>query len=677
MTSGGQSVGLCMIVRNEETAVERCLRSVTGLVDSWVVCDTGSRDRTREIVRSALADLPGELHETEWQDFGHNRSELMDLAMGSADYLLIVDADMTVEQRGSLPRLDVDAYTLPDAGGAQSGVLRLVRGDRRWWYEGSTHDCIATDGRITKARLDGLVIRHHRDRPARRFSLIRDVGLLKRDLLQNPHNPRTVFRLAQTYLDLGHHEVALRYFRRRVEMGGWDEESFIAQLHAGALLVVRDRAAAVPILLETWERWPTRAEPLYELARAHRRGGDLALAHMFATRGLEIPSPVEAMHVRRWVYEWGLELERARAAARLGLIEQARADLRALLHKPSLPCEVEEFARGLLGELGDEDGPRSRAPHRDEVKRLDLLARNVRIGELKLRVKPAWPYFNPSIASDAGGYRMIVRSANYQIERGVLHREGIVHNINYLVRLDGQLAVTGTEALVDRSKGPPRYGARIRGYEDCRLIEVGGRWYATATVCDATPFGRPEMVLLHLEGSQIVAVQPLEGPFPGRHEKNWMPFVVDGSLHVLYTCGPTIVMRCDTSAGGVQIVKKSGTSELATKFRGGSQGVRVNDGYLFVVHEVDHSERLIRYLHRFVLLGDDLVLTAISTPFTFTADRIEFCAGMALTEGELILSFGVSDAATGLATVPLDEALALLEPTAAHLTTEPIKLESV
>ena len=159
-----------MIVRNEETVVERCLESVAGLIDSWVVCDTGSYDRTRESVRSALADLPGELHETEWQGFGHNRSELMDLAMGSADYLLIVDADMTVGQRGSLPRLDADAYTLPESRSAESGVLRLVRGDRRWWYEGSTHDCIATDGRIRTARLDDLVIRHHRGRYPRRLA---------------------------------------------------------------------------------------------------------------------------------------------------------------------------------------------------------------------------------------------------------------------------------------------------------------------------------------------------------------------------------------------------------------------------------------------------------------------------------------------------------------------------
>ena len=50
------SVALCMIVRNEEPIVERCLESVAELIDAWVICDTGSHDRTPELIRSALAD---------------------------------------------------------------------------------------------------------------------------------------------------------------------------------------------------------------------------------------------------------------------------------------------------------------------------------------------------------------------------------------------------------------------------------------------------------------------------------------------------------------------------------------------------------------------------------------------------------------------------------------------
>ena len=43
------SVSLCMIVKNEEDVLERCLESAADLVDEIVIVDTGSTDRTREI----------------------------------------------------------------------------------------------------------------------------------------------------------------------------------------------------------------------------------------------------------------------------------------------------------------------------------------------------------------------------------------------------------------------------------------------------------------------------------------------------------------------------------------------------------------------------------------------------------------------------------------------------
>ena len=43
------SVSLCMIVKNEEDVLERCLESAAGLADEIIIVDTGSIDRTREI----------------------------------------------------------------------------------------------------------------------------------------------------------------------------------------------------------------------------------------------------------------------------------------------------------------------------------------------------------------------------------------------------------------------------------------------------------------------------------------------------------------------------------------------------------------------------------------------------------------------------------------------------
>jgi hypothetical protein len=142
-----------------------------------------------------------------------------------------------------------------------------------------------------------------------------------------------------------------------------------------------------------------------------------------------------------------------------------------------------------------------------------------------------------------------------------------------------------------------------------------------------------------------------------------MPFVAGGELLIVYRCGPTIVLRCDPATGELQRRAEHDAPDPADDFRGGSQGVAIDGrGHLFVIHEVDRTGTALRYLHRFLMLDENLSLSAASPPFTFTSDRVEFCAGMARRDDELVLSFGVSDAAAGLAVLPLREALALLEP---------------
>src|SRR6478609_6096449 len=88
---------LSMIVKNEEAVLARCLASVKSLISHWVIVDTGSTDRTREVARQALEGIPGEVVGRPWKNFGHNRSEALELAREHGDYMLVIDADDTLE----------------------------------------------------------------------------------------------------------------------------------------------------------------------------------------------------------------------------------------------------------------------------------------------------------------------------------------------------------------------------------------------------------------------------------------------------------------------------------------------------------------------------------------------------------------------------------------------------
>ena len=82
------SVSLCMIVKNEEDVLERCLNSVSDLVDEIVIVDTGSTDRTKEIA----ARFTRLVLEFPWRDdFAAARNE--SFAHASMDYCMWLDAD--------------------------------------------------------------------------------------------------------------------------------------------------------------------------------------------------------------------------------------------------------------------------------------------------------------------------------------------------------------------------------------------------------------------------------------------------------------------------------------------------------------------------------------------------------------------------------------------------------
>ena len=675
-----QTICLCMLVRNDGATLERCLRAALGLIDTWVICDTGSTDDTREIVESVLGALPGELYQSPFVDFGHNRSELLERARGRADYLLLIDGDMVIWQEAPLGELEADAYILRATGGLDLGVLRLVRGDRRWWYEGAVHEYLVTDGEFSQLELTELRIEHHaagrasvdvegtesrfdRARDAGVLRLVRDVSLLSQAIERDPDDARAVFYLAQTYRDLGKSELAIEHYHRRAAMGGWEEEVFYAKLQEGRLIAQADADAALPVLLRAWELRPTRAEPLYELARISRARRDFAAAHLFAQRGLEIPYPPDVLFVDRWVYEWGLRLERATACAGMWRIDEAIADLTALRAQPNLPPPVADYVSERLDYLARWPSHARGSGDQPASPRLASLASSTRIGEIKLYTQLGWPPFNPSITRDGDGFRMIVRAANPAPSVDTPDGAESSHNVNYLLRLDSHLAVEEVDTITDRSgRQPRRDPSWLESCEDCRLIQVGDRWYGLATVIGLDRSAMRQMALLELDGSDVVGVHRLTPSQATRGEKNWMPFVRDGVLHLLYSCHPTIVLRCDTESGAVDCITDHDAPDAALGFRGGSQGVPSPDGWLFVIHEIDQTEPWARYVHRFVQLDDELRLTSISPRFTFTTDRVEFCAGMARRDDELILSFGVSDAAAGLAVVSYQEVLDMLEP---------------
>lgn len=287
--------------------------------------------------------------------------------------------------------------------------------------------------------------------------------------------------------------------------------------------------------------------------------------------------------------------------------------------------------------------------------------------------RPGWSLFNPTLLAVDGELLGIVRSSNYRIEAGryvIPDEDGDrIRTKNILVRVGEDLAVSDAKTILDPEYGQNDYP--VVGLEDCRLRRTPNGVGVSATVRNAHGWDgrcRQAIVNLDLDGTDGPAFRNLRILESGDlqiHEKNWMP--VEGRPEWVYACshnGNTVTVRADdTLAGAYQILKRAKAPAIAREFRGGSQLVAVDGGFLAVIHEVADGDAGRIYEHRLVRFDRSLALTHVSEPFAFREPRtIEFAAGAAIVGDRLVVSFGVRDAEAWLVSLPLEAACRLLAP---------------
>ncbi|MFF2482484.1 glycosyltransferase [Paenibacillus sp. NPDC058071] len=152
-------ISLCMIVKDEEQVLERCLQSAAELVEEIVIVDTGSSDRTLEIA----AKYTDRIFAFDWiEDFGAARNYSFEQA--TKDYILWLDADDWLQEtdreaflalKSSLdPAIDAVSMNYIVAfdphGGAAAVVKRhrLVKRSRQFRWVERVHEYLQVDGKI-------------------------------------------------------------------------------------------------------------------------------------------------------------------------------------------------------------------------------------------------------------------------------------------------------------------------------------------------------------------------------------------------------------------------------------------------------------------------------------------------------------------------------------------------
>ena len=246
---------LTLIVKDEEHVIERCLRSTLPYVHRYLIVDTGSTDKTQEKIRQTAEQLgiSGYIFERPWVNFGHNRSEALQLVgdmFGKCCWAFMIDADDSFEgsDRIKLFRDLADLKDNKDNAATLSIHKDNIQYKRtcifntcaNWIYEGVIHEypkCIESMG-SQEARIGSLTDKGYyieaRCEGARSkdpLKYAKDAEMLSHELAVNPQNTRAAFYYAQSLRDAGDAVKAVEAYKKRSTMGGWNEEVYISVLN--------------------------------------------------------------------------------------------------------------------------------------------------------------------------------------------------------------------------------------------------------------------------------------------------------------------------------------------------------------------------------------------------------------------------------------------------------------
>ena len=235
-----KTISLCMIVKDEEEVLERCLRPVRPFVEEIIIADTGSKDSTK-VIAAGYAD---QVYSFPWNDdFAAARNFAFSKA--SMDYCMWLDADdvMTQENLEKLKiwknqedRADVvmmKYLTGVDEKGRPSLSYyreRLLKNHSGFWWKGKVHEAIPLAGTIQYTDMEVLhqkVKKGDPDRNLRIYENMRKEGGLQ--------EPREWFYYGRELYDHQNYSRALEVLHHFQEMpGAWLENKIESCLQAAA-----------------------------------------------------------------------------------------------------------------------------------------------------------------------------------------------------------------------------------------------------------------------------------------------------------------------------------------------------------------------------------------------------------------------------------------------------------
>ena len=296
-------LSLVMIVKNEADSITETLLSVRDHVDYYCILDTGSTDNTVDLIEKAMNGTKGRVYYEPFVDFGTTRNRAIELEGGYSSFAIMLSGDETVKHASHLRKVlsqyqyvqnKVDAFRINiEYDGQEYTSVRIHRTDSNWSYIGKVHEVMS--GPSNPHRIQNASIVHalnEKNRQDKRERAKLDLVILLNEWPTNPSH-RNAFYIAQSYQTMGNYSQAYEWYEKRWKTKGWSEEEYAARFRMAymAELLKRPWADVETMYFDASNYIPTRAEPLYRIARHYYHQNNSAATFMYALLSSKIPYP--------------------------------------------------------------------------------------------------------------------------------------------------------------------------------------------------------------------------------------------------------------------------------------------------------------------------------------------------------------------------------------------------
>jgi len=286
------SLCLNMIVKNERKIITRLFDSVISIINCYCICDTGSTDDTINIIQDYFEkkNIFGKIIQEPFIHFSHNRNVSLKACEGMSDYILVLDADMEVKlnhfNKEILQNYD-HFYIFQGNNNFYYKNIRILKNNLSLYnyeYVGFTHEYISHNNSCKSLTIDKNIFFIHDigDGGCKNNKFQRDIELLTNAINTEPNNCRNYFYLANSYYDIKNYDEAINYYKKRIDLKGWEQEVWYSYYRIGlSYIKLNNFSSALFYWLEGYNYFPDRIENIYEIIKYYRINSKHKLAHHF------------------------------------------------------------------------------------------------------------------------------------------------------------------------------------------------------------------------------------------------------------------------------------------------------------------------------------------------------------------------------------------------------------